>query len=698
MSRDNQIKALKTLRNQPIDEPAADAMRKRQKRSEAARVFIPEPQDYARREACLLDPERFLRTYFPSIFYNDFAAHHKRMIQAIYDRAWTGGDKAIAAPRGDGKTQVAIGMTIYCFHATPIRFPVLIASTSAKAKKLFDQVKSKYENEAKFPAFFADFPEVTACVKGLEGAPQRAAKQHHNNMPTRIVWSQNLVVMPRAKVGWDTNAIGGKRLVYFGLDTAIRGEGYEEDRPDLAIVDDPETREVAFSPTAKYGNIEAMIDGDVAGLSGPDKRMARVVITTLQNSYSYSATVTDPAKKPAFSGERYGQLSSYPDRMDLWDEYIAMRQADQANGDRDGQNALQFYLNNQNQMQAGSVISNPHRFVATNNEHGNPVEIDALQAFFNRVSDWGWDAVLAELQNDPREEDKPETTGLTAGIVASRMSGRVKLQLPTAPHKVTVGIDIGKYKLDWVKVAFEGNAVGTIVDHGEWAVSGTAKGSSEQFVERAIFDALQELRSQLVGNGAPDLVFVDAGAWPTAIYEFVRSAGLPFVACKGSDLNRMQFSGENTRTRQFFDGVRADIDPVSKVRLFKIDAPHWKEQVHQRFLTPTFNDLMQFNDGALSLWSTSDPKEHLQFATQIVAEELTTELTDKGLKKIWKLHSKDNHKLDATSLALAAAGCLGVRVIPREKKPQDRPKMETRKQEPNRFRQRQGGWIPKRRY
>lgn len=79
----------------------------RRSRSKAAEVTVPDPADPQRRERCLADPERFLKTYNGTGrfgFTTPFASHHRAMISAIYERAVSGGDKAVAAPRGDGST------------------------------------------------------------------------------------------------------------------------------------------------------------------------------------------------------------------------------------------------------------------------------------------------------------------------------------------------------------------------------------------------------------------------------------------------------------------------------------------------------------------------------------------------------------------------------------------------------------------
>jgi hypothetical protein len=145
----------------------------------------------------------------------------------------------------------------------------------------------------------------------------------------------------------------------------------------------------------------------------------------------------------------------------------------------------------------------------------------------------------------------------------------------------------------------------------------------------------------------------------------------------------MKFTGEDSNTQRFFDNVRADLDQTNGIFLYHVNNPYWKEQVHQRFITQTFDESHQFNDGSLSLWSTNDLKKHAPYARQIVAEMLEV----KNGKKEWVLVSRDNHKLDATAYALAGGGCLGVRVIPKQVKPIITRRPEPRPAFTNQFQQ-----------
>lgn len=650
-----------TIPGSSFSERDQDLSRRREIRSKAAEVKIAPIKDIARRTACLQDPELFLRIYGSHTFYNPFAAHHKAMIRAIHERALTGGDKAIAAPRGDGKTQVATWMIIYILLACLVEFPIIVAATRKLAQKIFKQIQRTFTTNS---LIIEDFPEICCPVLGLEGAPQRASKQHVAGMPTRIIWTQDEIGFPYV-LG---SPYGGRFVTYYGLDSAIRGVSFSGTRPDFALIDDPETREVAFSDT-QHQDVEDMIDGDIALLCGPDKQMTRVVLTTIQNRRCYSYRVTDRSTKPAFSGDRYGMLLTWPNRIDLWDEYIAKRQQSQEKGDKDGIEATEFYLANREQMQDGAALSNPYRFISKTKPNGDPIEIDALQSFFNRVSDLGMSRVNAELQNEPDEDEAIEKIGLTAGRVASRINGLQQNQLPPGgPIRIVVGCDVGKYFCHWVKIAFYGNAIGCVLDYGIAEVPGTRTTSNSQAIEKAIYQALLQWRTDVLAENPPDFALIDSGGeWGISIYEFCREAGHPFAASKGYAETQFQL-GKESATRRLFLECWAGAMPQERLWLYNVNSEFWKQWVHERFNTPTFSDQHLMNDGSLSLFASEDPKRHLSYSHHIVAEERQEVfVSGKGLQRKWVKTNKNNHYLDATALACCAAGIMGVRVVSQTK-------------------------------
>ena len=619
-----------------------------------------------------------------SCFYNPFAAHHLAMIEAIDERSRNGGDKAVAAPRGDGKSTTALWMAIYIILAGRVRSLVIIAATRKHAQKLFKQMKKAMSRNE---LLMADFPEIGCCVRELDGAPQRAAKQHVDGKRTAIVWTQDEIVLPYV----DGSGYGGVHVAYYGLDSAIRGGRFE-----FALIDDPETRDVAFSDEQNQ-KVEDMIDGDIAGLAGPNTAISRVILTTIQTQRSYSYRVTCRKTKPTFAGDRYGMLSSWPDDRDGWDEYIAMRQRNQADGDKDGLEALQFYLDNKDRLETGSVVSNPHRFNRRLDAMGRAVEVSAIQAFFNRVADWGLSRVMAELQNEPDEEEVEQTLGLTAGIVMKRASHLGQNVLPTASCKIAFGLDIGKYFSYWVKLASWGNAITAVIDYGIIENPNMTKSSEPEAVAISLMKSLSEWRTDTLAENPPDFGLIDSGYCTDAVYEFIRqSGGSPFAAAKGWDTGRFRI-GESKQGRRVFHEAYAQYMSEEKIWLYNVHTEWWKQWTQERFLTKNMTD-GNFNDGSCSVFNTGrDPKRHLNFSHHICAEgreELFVE--GKGIVRSWKVYNRNNHWLDAMALGHAALGVLGVRLIPRVSlvtAPQTkRPEQQIRKPDP-RFKTREGGWV-----
>lgn len=653
---------MEALKGETLTDRDKDIIQKRETRSRAAEITIPAVADPARRAACLSDPERFLRTYGEAVFYNPFVNHQRAMIEAIYERAKTGGDKAVAAPRGDGKTQIATWMVAYIILAELRRFPVVLASNGRAAKKIFQQIQRTFVDN---PLLVADFPEVCVPAVELDGAPQRAGKQHVGGERTRITWTSTEIGFPFVP----GSPYGGCYVTSFGLDCAIRGVHVNGVRPDFALIDDPETNEVATSDEQHY-RIEELIDGDVALLAGPDRKIARVILTTIQNRRCYSFRVTDRKLKPSWEGERYRALVKWPERADLWDEYIARRQQAQAGGDKDGRDATEFYRQNLKAMQAGAEIGNPCRFVRDFNADGEPIEVDALQAFYNKVADLGMARVLAELQNDPEEDRVAVETEIAPGIVQRATSRLARHATPPDKRcRYFVGCDVGKYASHWVKIAMWGNAVGHVIDYGVAdGVGGINDTSDKLAVERGVLRMLLEWRDDIMADNPPELAMVDSGAFTDGVYEFVRQVGgSPFIAAKGHATHTMRWNTESKPNAIAYDHCRADLQPSGVgLWLYNFDAVYWKRQVHQRFILGPYGADGDWNDGGLSVWASESKMEHKTYSHHVCAEVWEERFIEgKGVVGKWIVKQRKNHWLDATAMALCAAAVAGFRVLPR---------------------------------
>lgn len=652
-----------------LSERQRDAERKRKIRAAGSSITIPKCKNPKRRAACLADPVLFLQTYFGPRFKYAFATHHIDMIETIIACARDGGDQAIAAPRGDGKSQIAVHMLAYVILKQYVRFPVIVASTRKLADGLFSQFKGFW---SKNKLLLEDFPEICVPVRELEGAPSRAARQNVNGENTYICWTADKLrfpVVPRSPYG-------GVCLMFFGLDSAIRGVHDEGNRPDFILIDDPETPDVAKNDE-QNAKIEQMIDSDIAGLGAGDSHLARVILTTIQNCHCYSYRVTDTRIKSSWNGRRHAMLAKWPDcwsddaEQKYWHEYIALRERDQSKGDKYGKTATAFYLANQAAMDAGAIITNENRYSRKTNPAGELIEHTALQAFFNRVCDWKLPRVLAELQNNPEEEEQVQTAGLTAGLVASRLSGFMQNEAPLSVECFTVGLDLGDRYCHWVKVGWWGRAIGCVVDYGVMETHGLGTNPDTKAIQHALLNAFPGWRTDMLSENSPLLALVDSGdgQHSDAVYKFCREAGSPFFPSKGYAQNRFHM-GSASETRALFLECYANVqNPKTQDAfwLYNVNTEYWKGWLQERFLTRTFDDSQLHNDGSLSLFSPPKGKQdlrlHFSFSQHIVAEERQTFFQPgKGTKIEWYRRNKNNHYLDALALACAAAGCVGIRL------------------------------------
>jgi hypothetical protein len=706
---------MRQIQQLPIKQSIRDkeATQKRDVRMESARIVIPDCVDPKRRELCLSDPERFLRTYFASDYTLDFGADHLFMIDAIASRAQSGGRQAIAAPRGRGKSQIVKGMLAYLACAGLVRFPLSVAATSDLAKLIYRDFKKKFSTNE---LLREDFPEICYPIMELQGAPQRASRQHIDGIQTGIVWTDDYIRFGDVTC---SNAIcktfGGFKMSYYGLDSAFRGVNIDADRPDFILVDDPETRESAKSHS-QIEDREQILDKDISGLVGQEDTLAIVVLTTVQNRISLSYKLTDTAKKPAYNGKRFGMVLRWPANTFHWDRYIQLRQESQIAGDELGLLAVDYYRANRTEMDEGVSMLSDH-CVSVSTSDGTETVLSAIQQAYNKIADTSRKAYDTEYQNDPPEEAGPQGNGISYELVASRISGLAKRQLPANTCALTTAIDLGKYKCHWVVIAWWPGAGGVITDYGIAEVSGTDKSLDNEASEPQIYKTLLNWRDELLSKNYTDATgvirkvdfcMVDSGTFTNAAYEFCRQVKGIFHPSKG--MNPYHPRKQSTPNIIAGANLHAQRFHSQDIWLYELDANHWKQWVHERFMSPTCDEMNMLRRGALSIYQPEGSQKHVSFAQHIAAEELLTQFTEgKGIKTYWHAKNENNHWLDATAMASAASEACGIKLIAQsevEVKPRHvetttatKPQREQPKshQHGTRFKSRPGGWIPRRR-
>lgn len=619
------------------------------RRFEDAGIVIPEPHDPDGTAALEADPEAWLRHHFPERYYLPFSKVHKELISNVVQRAKNGGDQAIAAPRGEGKSEVVIGLLVYLICARVCRFPVIIAATNEMALAMYNEVRYHIETNDELAK---RYPLVCEPVRALEGTSMRAKKQHVNGQPTRMQWDTRCFTLAEIK----GSPYSGVTLKYFGMDSAFRGVRVRGQRPDFVLVDDPETEASAVSPKQINTRMK-LLTRAVAGLAGPDKTLSICLVGTIQNDFCLTAQITDPKQYPSFNGKRYGVVEKFPENKELWDEYVEQRKLDQQAGDELGTTATEFYIANREKMDAGAVVTNEHRF---NKNH----EISSIQAAYNFICDRGFEAFAAECQNDPIPDDDIETLGLTPRIVQSRIHFDERGVIPKTADTITIGLDIGKYSSHWVAIAWDSDiCAGRIFDYGIAETGGLAVESDDMTIEHALRRMLLEFRENVVMKMPvqPTAVMVDSGDYTETVYRFVAEAGSPFYACKGWGQRPGMFvQSAATNKKMVGDNWTANVLQNGLV-LYNVNSDHWKGWVHQRLMTRTLDEGNSLVSGSLSLFASKDRRQHHSISYHLTAEELREEFTEgKGIKRYWHVNRKNNHWLDAVTYASAATSMLGI--------------------------------------
>lgn len=644
----------------------------RAKREQARDLDVPPVRNPRRRRRAETDPALWLRTYLPDTFWHPFTANQRALLTAIQDRMNYGGWKCETAPRGEGKTSIIRGTTIWAIVSGRRRFVVIIAANGPDADANLESLRAEFERN---DLLADDYPEICVPIRALGGANQRASAQTVAGRRTHLRWTGDRVILPSV----DGSQASGALIVSRGIDAAIRGLNHRGERPDLVLIDDPETRGTLRSP-AETQRHEDTIDADITGLAGPTRRIAILYAGTVAAAHSLAARYSDPEIKPAWAGTRRRQLEKEPDRLDLWDKYLSLRAAGPLQGDETGREAFRFYRQHRRQMDAGAVVGNPHRYDQRILPDGTPVQLSALQACYDIIADTGREHFDTEYQNIPPTAGEGETIRLTDLAVCQRTNHLDRGTTPPEADFLTAGIDVGTRALHWTVVAWK-QAAATIIDYGTVAVHSPLTGRLEDpenapAVQDAILAALLEFRDMADAGWIDsasgerrhlDLALIDVGyaraSLDTPVWEFIAaSPGTTYRASKGYGTGSGQTAYRHPTKRgggrRLHNHCFATYQPTRRTWLYHLDADYWKHFVHTALAAGPGRP------GSLTLFGR-EPAVHRQYARQITAEEWTHEFhPTRGDVWAWRPvrgRGRHNHWLDTTYAACCAAGILGLK-------------------------------------
>ena len=612
----------------------------------------------------------FCEVYFPEVFYLPWSADHLLVIDKIEQAVLKGGLFALAMPRGSGKTVL---MQMACLWsaltgATP--FVCLIAASADRAKDLLETIKVWLETNDRL---HEDFPEVTVPVRALERITNRQKGQKCNGQSTRIEWAADKIVLPTI----EGSKASGLVISCSGMKGSdIRGQNYARAdgrvvRPQLVMVDDPQTTESAWSPSQSQRR-EAILAGDVLGMAGPGKKISGLMACTVIRPGDMADNILDRDKHPEWQGERTKMVYAFPTDEKLWAQYADIR-ADSLRNGGDGSEATEFYRQNREAMDRGSVVAWPERH--------NDDELSAIQHAMNlKLRDEA--AFFAEYQNEPVVETEGEEM-LSAEEIAAKTNGYARGALPIGCNHLTMFIDVQQKAMFWMLCGFEEDFTGYILDYGTWPdqrrdyftlrdIRRTLhQAKPKAGLEGAIYNGLEELTSEVLPrayrreDGAEmriDRCLVDAnwGQSTDVVYQFCRQSAHASVLLpshgKYVGASSIPFS-EYKRKRGDRVGLHWRIPNTTGKRAIRhalIDTNYWKSFVHAR-LAVAMGD-----PGCFSLFGR-DPKSHRLLADHLTAEyRIKTMARDRTVDE-WKLRAAcpDNHWFDCLVGCAVAASIQG---------------------------------------
>jgi len=491
---------------------------------------VERPEVRARAEK---DFRHFCETYFPELYTLPWSPDHLKVIGRIEQAVLQGGLFALAMPRGSGKTTLCETACIWALLYGHRRYVALIGSDERHAVDMLEAIKYLLRTSDEL---HRDFKEVTHPIRELEGIANRCAGQLFEGKHTDMSWTAKSLVLPTMP---DGDASGGIVQVA-GLTGRIRGMKHPHPqegsvRPDLVVLDDPQTDESARS-LSQCATRESILAGAVLGLAGPGKKIAGFMPCTVIRPGDMADRILDRDLHPEWQGERTKMVYSFPKNQKLWDRYAELRAESLRNGG-DGSEATAFYREHREEMDEGAVVAWPERH--------NPDEISAIQHAINlKLQDEA--AFWAEYQNEPLPEDEARTEKmLSADEIAAKTNGRKRGEVPAGCDCLTAFIDVQQKVLFYVVAAWEADFTGYVVDYGEYPEQNRAYFTTRDVqrtlrrlhpgagTEGSIYAGLEALVGQLVGREWPredgavlriDLCLIDQGWQTDVVHQFCRQS------------------------------------------------------------------------------------------------------------------------------------------------------------------------------
>ena len=636
-------------RKEAKGEAKSGAERMRDMRAKEGALERREPEDAARRKRLEKDPEEWLRWYFPNVFTLPFSDGHREIIRAIVSNDSQGRDTVVAAPRGEGKTNIMRYMTIYLVVTKRAKFPAMGGWQSRSASEAFSTWVIAITSErlvADYPEYFAPFAVSTHA--------NRLPRLHWQgeDRPTGAAIKSKLmqIVFPD---GLGAIAAGSLQGDVKGLNITT-ADGLSL-RPDKLLLDDPQDVKRAADPKFVADTLK-QIDTQWQCLAGPDKRISMMVACTI---YAPDDVGESLGKRRNTVFVRIPRVTSWPVGFEkaesltrqLWDRWF-----DLYDDDKTRDMAFRFYRQNRAAMTNGFTVSWKYRF---DRSKGDP---DAL---FSAMVDYytkGREAFFSEYQNQPVAHET-KYYELTPQCILKHQIELHENEVPEDTVFASLSTDINySYGLTYEAAAVRRNGSMHVFAKGVWCQEPlpiSAKNTNIEQRQRLVKKALEIMAAWVdVQPWKLDVWYIDAGGEQfDTVTSFCRKAK------KNGKLGRAMIG----RAGKTYDpSVKTCVGRVrgrvyacftrESGKWYCMDADYYKELAQTSWITP------EGEPGSSTIYKGS----HRDYADQMCREVLEAKgvIMGRGGRTMvvykWNtLPGKHDH-LDTHAMNYAAAGYEGV--------------------------------------
>jgi hypothetical protein len=347
---------------------------------------IPPVVNMTRRRACKYDLHLFEQTYFPhSTGLAPFGSAQTNVLERIQGAITGSGRVLNCEPRGFAKSTKSENAIIWAALYGHRSYAVLFGATGDDASDAIGSIKSELQEN---DLLMDDFPEVCHPIRKLEGRPQRCLTQTHKGKLTHIGWTADAIVLPTI----EGSPASGSIIRSKGYTAASRGMRFKRPdgkqlRPDLVIIDDPQTDESAMSPTQVAKRMNTL-QKSILRLGGHGQKVAAVMNATVIADGDMVDQLADHKLHPEWQAVRVKMLEEMPKAIEThWlTKYKQIR--DDYDPDVIGEQrkaherATQYYLDNREVMDEGAQVA--WHFIPL--EDG---EVSAIQHAMNILCDDG---------------------------------------------------------------------------------------------------------------------------------------------------------------------------------------------------------------------------------------------------------------------------------------------------------------------